>query len=444
MSKIKLPRPSQILSQAYARRFMLAHQRLWPPRRLEGKAGIMDFVRHVGCIQFDPLNVVGRNPDLALQSRVANYRPNLLEELLYADRQLLDGWDKMAAIYPITDWPYFTRHRAYARQQQDDPSRYHLHGVSSNADSGQAESPPANSPLEAAPAVIEAIRQRGPLSSIDLKHMDEKVEWAWGYQIRVVRAALEILYATGEVVIHHRVGTRRAFDLAERILPAEQLAAPDPNPTDEDYQNWHVLRRVGGLGLANPSATDYWLGILGVKSRVRQATLARLTERGDLVSVAVEDAPKGPFFIRAADLPTLERVQAKQLPEPEAAIIGALDNFTWDRDLIRWLFDFDYVWEVYKPKAKRKYGYYVLPVIYGDRFVARFDPAFDKKRRTLTITNWWWEPGIGANDAMQAALATCFQDFMRYLDASHIQLGGKVAGEETLRWVPGLNSQLKK
>jgi uncharacterized protein YcaQ len=442
MSKINLSPPSLFLSQAQARRFMLTHQHLWPPRRLVGKAGIMDFVRHVGCIQFDPLNVVGRNPDLTLQSRVANYRSSQLEELLYADRQLLDGWDKMAAIYPITDWIYFARHRAYARQQQDDPSRYHLHGVSSNADTDQAKPSPTNSPVQIAPAVIEIIRQRGPLSSIDLKHIDEKVDWVWGSQIRVVRAALEILYATGEVVIHHRIGTRRVFDLTERILPAEQLAAPDPNPTDEDYQNWHVLRRVGGLGLANQSATDCWLGILGVKSRVRQTTLARLAERGDLVSVAVEDAPTGPFFIRAADLPTLESVQARRPPEPEAAIIGALDNLMWDRNLIRWLFDFDYVWEVYKPKAKRKYGYYVLPVIYGDRFVARFDPTFDKKRRVLTISNWWWEPGIGADDDMQAALATCFQDFMRYLDAMRIQLGEKVTGEETLRWVSGLNRQL--
>lgn len=94
--------------------------------------------------------------------------------------------------------------------------------------------------------------------------------------------------------------------------------------------------------------------------------------------------------------------------------------------------------EVYKPKAKRKYGYYVLPVIYGDRFVARFDPAFDKKRRALTISNWWWEPGIVAGDAMQAALVACFRDFMRYLGARHVQLGEKIASQKALRWLPGL------
>jgi hypothetical protein len=233
------------------------------------------------------------------------------------------------------------------------------------------------------------------------------------------------------------------FDLIERLLPADLLAAPDPNETDEDRLNWHVLRRVGGLGLANPSATEYWGTIwgmtLGVKSEVRRAALTRLVERGDLVAVAVEDVPKRTFFIRTADLPTLEAVQTTSPPKPRAAIIGALDNFMWDRNLLRWVFDFDYVWEVYKPAAKRKYGYYVLPVIYGDRFAARFDPAFDKKTRELTISNWWWEEDVQPDEAMQAAMAACFREFMGYLDASRIQLGEEVASEKTLHWVLDLN-----
>jgi hypothetical protein len=108
----------------------------------------------------------------------------------------------------------------------------------------------------------------------------------------------------------------------------------------------------------------------------------------------------------------------------------------WDRKLLRWIFDFDYVWEVYKPAAERTYGYYVLPVLYGDRFVARFDPAFDKKTRQLTITNWWWEEGVRPDEAMQTALAVCFRAFVHYLGAERIRLGEKVTGEETLRWVP--------
>jgi uncharacterized protein YcaQ len=391
-----LPPPSVTLSRTHARRFLLAHQCLWPPRQLEGKAGILDLIRHVGCIQFDPIDVVGRNPDLVLQSRVAAYRPSLLDELLYTDRHLADGWDKMACIHLTADWPYFARHRALMRKRHGDPS---------------------NPPMAMAPAVLQAIRERGPLSSNDLGHTGT-IQWSWGQQTRLGRASLEILYSMGEVAIHHRVGTRRIFDLAERLLPADLLSAPDPNASDEAYQNWHVLRRVGGIGLANPSAAEYWLAILGVKGQFRRAVLARLVERGDLLAVAVEDVPNRTFFVRTADLPTLEAVQTGTAPEAQAAILGPLDNLLWDRNLLRWVFDFDYSWEVYKPAAQRRYGYYVLPVLYGDRFVARFEPAFDKKSRELAIRHWWWEQGMQADAAMQAELDGCFCAFSAYLEAN--------------------------
>lgn len=396
--------PTLTLSKTEARRFLLMHHRLWPPRSLAGKAGILEFIRHVGCIQFDPIDVVGRNPDLVLQSRVADYRRSLLEEMLYGDHQLLDGWDKQAGIYPVTDWPYFARHRARTAQRHGDPS---------------------NPPMAIAPAVLQAIRERGPLSSIDLDHAGT-VDWFWG-PTRLGRATLEILHGMGEVTIHHRVGTRRFFELTEKLVPADLLAAPDPNPTIEEYQDWHVLRRVGGLGLAKAVAGEYWYGILDVKTEARQAALARLVERGDLVAVAVEGVANRTFFIRAADLPTVQAAQACRELMPQAAILAVLDNIMWDRDLLRLVFDFDYVWEVYKPAVQRKYGYYVLPVIYGDRFVARFDPAFDKKTRELTIANWWWAEGIRPDEAMQAALADCFRAFMRYLDAGRLRLQGQAA-----------------
>ncbi len=156
---------------------------------------------------------------------------------------------------------------------------------------------------------------------------------------------------------------------------------------------------------------------------------------GDLVAVSVDGVPDRTFFLRTADLLTLEAVKAGKHATPQAAIIGALDNLMWDRNLVRRIFDFDYIWEVYKPAFKRKYGYYVLPVVYGDRFVARFDPSFDKKKREFTISNWWWEEGIHPDDEMGAALVTCFQEFMRYLDANSIQLGDKVSEELNLNWI---------
>jgi uncharacterized protein YcaQ len=418
MAKINLPSPTMTLSKAHARRFLLAHQNLWPPRQIQGKAGILDFFRRVGCIQFDPIDIVGRNPDLVLHARMAGCDRGLLSELLYTDRLLLDGWDKVASIYLTTDWPYFARRRAAMR-------RHH------------AETERSKPGFEAAPDILQVVRQRGPTSSLDLKGLEENdnVSWSWGRRARLGSATLDILYDMGELGIHHRVANRRVFDLTERLLPAGLLEAPDPNETDEDYLNWHMLRRVGGYGLAYGGIGHYWQGILGVNSTVRHATLTRLVEQGDAAAVALEDVPKRVFFMRTADLPTLDAVRDQDAPQPQAAFIAPLDNLIWNRILIRFVFDFDYTWEVYTPAAKRKYAHYVLPVLYGDRFVARFEPAFDKKTREFAIANWWWEEGVRPDDAMCAALADCLGEFARYLDASQVRLGEKVSDKRGLEWI---------
>ncbi len=410
---MSLPAPTLKLTRKQARRFLLAHHALWPPRKLKGKRGATDFIRSVGAIQFDPIKVVGRNADLVLQSRIRGYKPEMLHELLYEDHKLLDGYDKVASIYQTADWPYFKRHRDRMR-----------------AEHGQA----ANPAMKIADEVVEAIRVEGPKSSIDFKS-GETIKWNWGINTSLPRACLEILYAMGEVVIQDRIGTRRYFELAERALPRGVFTAADPNVSTDDYRDWHVLRRVGGLGIANPAAGDWWLGIHQMNADSRKVALARLLDRGDLIAVEIEDVPDRTFFIRTADEPTLDRIRRGRRPKPQAALIGALDNLMWDRNMLRLVFDFDYVWEVYKPLAQRRYGYYVLPVLYGDRFIARMDPSFDRERRELTINNWWWEEGVVVSDEMRAALSACFQEFMNYLQADRLVLGAKAKRKPSMDWV---------
>jgi uncharacterized protein YcaQ len=410
--KQNLPAPKLTLERAQARRFLLRHQRLLPPRRLEGRDGILELIRHVGCIQYDPLNIVGRNPDLVLQSRIANYDPEWLEQLMHSEHRLLVGWDKMAAVVLREDWPYFTRHRAWNAKRHGDP--------------GKPE-------MKVAPYVLEEIRQRGPLCSRDIEH-DGRVDWWWGRETRLVRASLEVLSAMGVVLTHHRVRSMRYFDLVERILPPEILNAPEPHPNDEEYQDWHVLRRIASLGLAPASgAAEYWYGIMGVKGTAGRAkVLTRLSERGQIMPVAVEGISKRLFLLRAADVSALEAA-AEPTPAPvEAAFIAPLDNVAWDREMLRQLFDFDYRWEVYTPKTKRSYGYYVLPVLCGDRFIARVEPILDKRESVLTIAGWWWEKGVRPNAAMRNTLATCVTEFARYLGAVEVRLGDAVAGDKRL------------
>ena len=416
MPKLSLPPASMEISKPHARRFLLDYHFLSPPRNLAGKEGILEYIQRVGCIQYDPINVVGRNPDLVLQSRIRKYKPNLLYELLYQDRLLLDGWDKAASIYHIQDWPYFKRLREYMEER---------HRLQSDAT------------IEYAPAVLKEIKKRGPLSSIDFTN-EEKIIYSWGQETRLVRSTMEMLYTIGKLQIHHKVNTRRVFGLTEELIPEAIRSVPDPNRNFQEYQDWHIHRRVGGLGLANPFATECWYALLDTKTEARKSGFHRLVNRGLLIPIAIENMENKTFFIRSEDQEIFERTRNIKQRRAQAAIIGALDNLIWDRDMLRWVFNFNYFWEIYKPAKDRVYGYYVLPVLYRDRFIARFDPSFDKKKRHLTINNWWWEEGVKLTESMRQALIRCFKAFLYYLEANSFALGEKVKNEKTLNWLEEL------
>ncbi len=409
MSEIN-PMPALTVRKADARRFLLAYHFLLPPRQLTGKEGALNFMRRVRCVQFDPVNVVGWNPDLVFQSRVRDYTSKILDELLYSDRLLWDGFDKVQSIYLSEDWPAFARRRDHHRDHRWFPEEQ---------------------VLKTQPLILEAIREKGPLSSIDIEQQ-ASIDGFWGVPIRVERAALEDLYNMGAVGIHHRVGTRRYFDLTERLLPPEIVQAADPNDTLEDYQRWHILRRIAALGLGHASAAEVWQGIVGVKGPERRAILKELVERGDLLAVEIEEVPRQVFYLRAQDAGLLNRSAESSQPEPRAALLAPLDNILWDRALVRRIFGFDYVWEVYKPAEKRAFGHYVLPVLYGERFIARCEPLLDRKANQLVVRNWWWEADVQPDEPMIAAVGECLSAFRDYLEASSIRFDEAVSRD---RWL---------
>jgi uncharacterized protein YcaQ len=409
------PSPLEIsISKDHARRFQLTHQGLFPPRKLDGKQGVLDFIRRVNCIQYDPINVVGQNPHLVLQSRVHNYKPAMLNALLYEDRKLLDGFDKQMSIFPVEDWPSFAMYR------KNFGAEYAGHQTT----------------VQAAKLMAWAkkeIKERGPLSSIDLEE-DTRIDWWLSGTTRAVRIALDILFISGEIVVHHRVGTRRYFDLAKRVIPAKLFKGKKPRVSEEAYKDWHVYRRCGGVGLVQTKNDAKWGGIHGWQAAKIRASINRLADAGKLVHVKIDGLPREKFFVRGVDLPLLDITAKPSRARKGAAFIAPLDNMTWQRGVLSMLFDFDYIWEVYIPTPKRKWGYYVLPVLYGDRFVARLDPAFDRATKTFVILNWWWQPGVDKKDGeMLAALQDCVRDFARYLGASDVKLGDTIKNDRTLK-----------
>ncbi|MCI0553993.1 MAG: winged helix DNA-binding domain-containing protein [Anaerolineae bacterium] len=408
-----------IIDKPHARRFLLAHLHLLPPRKLHGKQGVLDYVRHVNCIQYDPINVVGQNPHLVLQSRVRGYKPSMLDALLYEDRRLIDGFDKQMSIYPVEDWPSFT----YYRQQMA---------------TNYMEDEQTAAAAKLVDRVRKEIEARGPLSSLDLED-DTRMDWWLAGSVRAVRIAMDILFYGGETVVHHRVGTRRYFELSKRVLPPKLYKASNSHSSQDDYLEWHVFRRAGGLGLVYARPTAAFGGTIGWRGGGIRAAIARLAEKGQLVRVSIKDLERQKFYVRRDDLPALEAAAKAPRSRQGAALIAPLDNLMWDRNLIEMLFDFYYSWEVYLPAAKRQYGYYVLPVLYGDRLVARMDPEFDRAGKVFTIKNWWWEDGGNVKDeSMLSALEECLSAFGHYLEAVEIRLGGEVRGQ------PGLKKAVKE
>ena len=361
-----------------ARQFILLKQGLLGRHRFAGKDGAYQYVRQAGCIQYDPVDVCGRNAELTLQSRVKGFTKRMLDDLLYRDRLLVDYADKELSIWPSEDWPYFASYRERSM-------------ALGKAFSGIPE-------LEE--EAIRHIRANGPVSSDSLPlegtvFWHSSMHWSghWHKESPAARSVLEQLYTDGVLLIHHKSGTRKFYDLADKYLPADLLAAPDPCPDESARLDWRVLRRIGAVGLLWNRRSDAWLGI-SMAAEERDAAFARLEKAGRITPVRVEGL-RFPLYVLNTDLPLLESVRSGQADcKARLEFLAPLDPMLWDRKLIEALFEFQYSWEIYTPASKRKYGYYVLPVLYGDRLVGRIEPKADRKANSLTVQNIWFEPGV--------------------------------------------------
>jgi uncharacterized protein YcaQ len=188
------------------------------------------------------------------------------------------------------------------------------------------------------------------------------------------------------------------------------------------------------VGLLWNRAGDAWLGIKDMKSADRSEAFERLLDKGLLIEICVEEF-KYPLYMRSEYLELLESVLQKEAAKPRGAILAPLDNMLWDRKLMQELFNFEYRWEVYKPAAQRKYGYYVLPILYGNKFIARFEPVIDKEGKALVIKNWWWEPDVKIAVKMRRELQRCIKDFMKFTETQSIIINEDAIKSSKLEWL---------
>lgn len=366
------------LTKEQAKRFILRKQGLLGEYVFEGKDGALNYVCQTGCIQFDPVDACGKNAELTLQSRVKGFRKSMLYELLYEDRALIDYPDKNLSIMSAADWPYFSRYREAARKGGEN----------------FPEIP------DLARRAKEYISANGPVSSDELPidgniYWHSSIHWSgnWHGESNAARSVLEQLYSVGELVIHHKKGSRKYYDLAEKHIPEEILNMPDPVMDEFEHLKWRICRRIGAVGMLWNRPSDAWLNIWELKAEERNRAFSELVQEGKLLKILIEGV-KVPLYCLKSDRELVNEILRDQSYKTRCEFIAPLDPFMWDRKLIRELFGFDYTWEIYTPAAKRKFGYYVLPILYGEQFAGRIEAVRDEKRGILTVKNIWYEDGI--------------------------------------------------
>ena len=397
------------LDRTTARRFHVARHLLAPPRALPAEAAsVMRVVDRLGSLQFDPLEVTGRNHDLVLGARIAGYRREWTDDLLYGSRTLYETYNKGLSIVPTAELPWH-RHTWDLNRVEHEGAAFDVHA-----------------PL--VEELIDRIRRDGPLSSTDVEPR-AAIDWYWR-PTNQVRAILEALAEAGVLGLARREGNRRVYDLVERLFPAEVLAQ---HPPDREQRRHRLLSRYRAHGLLGRSGSaELWVGTGPAIRRpaspdvpIRGELLEELIEDGALIPVAI-DGVRGERFVVAEEVELLEasaRARA-DASEPGVALLAPLDPFVWDRDFLRSLYDFDYVWEVYVPAAKRRWGYYVLPVLFGDRLVGRVEPRFDRATGALRVLDLWWQPGFDpvVADGFPAALTAALEALARFADLRRLDL----------------------
>ena len=392
------------ITKEQARQFILLKQGLIGAYRFIGKDGAYEYVRQAGCIQYDPVDVCGKNAELTLQARVKGFKKSMLQDLLYKDRELVDYADKELSIWPTEDWPYFSSYRDRSRELGD-------------TFEGLAE-------LKA--QAISYIKENGPVSSDTLPiegeiYWHSSMHWSgnWHKKSQAARSVLEQLYTEGKLVIHHKKGSRKYYDLADRYIPDTVLNAENPCTDEDDFIAWRVLRRIGAVGLLWDKNSTALLGI-NINAEKRKRILERLTAEEKITPIIVEGF-KQLFYYRFEDEELMQQVlQGNADLKPRMSFIAPLDPLMWDKAFIKALWDFQYSWEIYTPAVKRKYGYYTLPILYGDKFVGRIEAIPDRKEAVLKVKGLWWEKEIRQTKKITSVLERTLKSFAKFNDCTSV------------------------
>ncbi|MCL4454618.1 MAG: winged helix DNA-binding domain-containing protein [Deinococcus sp.] len=350
--------------------------------KLQGTAGTLEALRRLEAVQMDPVNVLERNHHLVFMNRVGGYQASALEKL-YQRKKAFEYFAQMRCLLPLDDYALFA------------PRRKHW-----------AWKPKNRQLSRAAEYIRERLKSEGALASRALD-LGDSVRGYWGFSAKATTQALEHLWEAGEVVVAFRKADERYFALAEDWLPAHLSQ-------EGDGSNWEDLLQKYLRAYTVFDAQDARLGWSYRPVAERRKTLERLERQGRVTPLEVEGV-KRRYYTLTELLPMLESMQQAKAA-PEVFLLSPLDNLMWRRERVADLFGFHYRWEIYLPDHKRKYGPYVLPVLEGDKLVARVDARLNRTADALEVRSVWWEQTPAKPQVKR--LETALQNLAANLSAS--------------------------
>ncbi|HJQ74196.1 MAG TPA: crosslink repair DNA glycosylase YcaQ family protein [Gaiellaceae bacterium] len=372
------------VSLAAIRRLVVSTQGYAPRFRRAAAGDVEEAIRRLGAVQLDSISTVDRAHRLTLTSRIGAYDETELRDLLSSGR-VFEYWAHEACLLPVELWPHFR-----TTMEGRGHWRFHDHALETH---GHLVEP-----------VLKRIRAEGPLGSRDFEGAGGKADmWDW----KPAKLVLEALFDRGVLVVATREAFQRRYDLAERVIPRAILEAPTPDE-DETLRALALLAVRARGALTEPAIREHWR-LKGGRARLHHHVLA-LVEEGLLREVDIDDGGP-PFYVDA-------EAELDGAPAPPV-LLCPFDNLVWDRPVLERLFGFRHVIEVYKREHERLYGYYVLPLLAGDRIVGRADVKADRREGVLRIRRFHREPRVRGN--VEAKLERAAARLARVLGLDEVQ-----------------------
>jgi len=359
----------------------------------EGKKDTAELFNKIPCIQVDPIDPAGKNHDLTLFSRIRDYRPEYLSELLYEDNLLFEYYCKMLSILPMNTYPVFKNRMEKQKNKFSSLFKKYSDEI----------------------GYIMKILEEKPISSIELKEMGPSDKETWR-TTKLSNKLLRSLWLSGKVCISHRKGGRKYYTLPEKIIPERILQKDVPDDEETNKKIAEII--VNSSRLVSPSkASAQWKNIGGVKEVTE--ILEVLKDDGKIFGIEIDEW-SGSLYAHIDDKKYWEGSSETDIPY--VRFLAPLDPLLWNRELFSCIFEHEYIWEIYKKKEDRKYGYYCLPVFYNGEYVGLIEPYKDDD--VLEIKNLHLFKDI-EEDGFISEFEKELSRYMEFLDVKDVNIKTK-------------------